>query len=143
MKGFRDFLLRGNLIELAVAFIMGAVFAAAATAFTTMIMDIIGLVIAVPSFSSYVPGGVHVGDFITALIALVLTGAVVYFFIVVPYTRLSHLRKTQEPAAAASTDDLLAEIRDLLREQLARDGGQGEPGAPGTRTTGPTGGPAG
>lgn len=135
LKGFRDFLLRGNLVELAVAFIMGAVFAALVTAFTKMIMDIIGLVIAVPSFSGYIPGGVHVGDFITAGITLVLTGAVVYFLIVVPYTRLSNLREQAEPAAAASTDDLLADIRDLLRQQLARAGGRGQTGTTGGGTT--------
>jgi large conductance mechanosensitive channel len=61
--------------------------------------------------------GVNIGEFITALITFVLTAAVVYFLIVVPYNRLSGLRKADEPEVAASTEDLLTEIRDLLRDR--------------------------
>ncbi len=120
MKGFRDFLLRGNLIELAVAFIMGGVFATVVTTFTAMIMDLIGKIVRVKtSFSDWIPYQIHIGAFITAVIGLVLTGAVVYFFIVTPYNRMAALRKKDEPAAAASTEDLLADIRDLLQAQAA------------------------
>ena len=51
MKGFREFLLRGNLVELATAVIMGTVFAAVVKAFTDMIMDVIGKFGGVPDFS--------------------------------------------------------------------------------------------
>jgi large conductance mechanosensitive channel len=122
MRGFKEFLMRGNLIELAVAFIMGAVFAVVVKTFTDMIMDIIGLVVRVPDFSQESVAGIHFGAFLSALLAFLLTACVVYFFIVLPYNAYSDRRKAEDPAVAASTEDLLAEIRDLLREQ--RPGGQ-------------------
>ncbi len=117
MKGFRAFLLRGNLIELAVAFIMGTVFAAVVTAFTKIVLDILGLIVRVEGLSGIAVAGITIGGFLTALITFVLTAAVLYFAVVTPYTKLSAIRKKDEPEKAASTEDLLAEIRDLLREQ--------------------------
>lgn len=117
MKGFKDFLMRGNLVELAVAVIMATVFAAVVTSFTDMIMDIIGKFGGTPDFSSVSVGGIGVGAFLSALLAFLMTAFVVYFFVVLPYNRLSALRKTDEPEVAASSEDLLAEIRDLLREK--------------------------
>jgi large conductance mechanosensitive channel len=117
VKGFKEFLLRGNLIELAVAFIMGAAFAAVVTAFTKLVLNLIGLIVNVKGFSDITVAGVNIGGFITAVVTFVLTAAVVYFLIVVPYNRVSALRKSEEPEVAASTEDLLAEIRDLLRDR--------------------------
>jgi large conductance mechanosensitive channel len=117
MKGFRDFLLRGNLIELAVAFIMGVVFAAVVEAFTRIILDLLGLVVRVEGLSGIAFAGVNVGNFLTALITFLLTALVLYFAVIVPYNRLSELRKKDEPGKAASSEDLLSEIRDLLRER--------------------------
>lgn len=117
MQGFKDFLMRGNLIELAVAFIMGTVFARVVEAFTKIVLDVLGLVVQVEGLSDLAVRGVNVGNFITAVITFVLTAAVLYFAVVLPYNRLSAIRKQDEPAQAASTEDLLAEIRDLLREQ--------------------------
>ena len=117
MKGFRDFLLRGNLIELAVAFIMGLVFAAVVQAFTAILLDILGLIVQVEGLSGVEVYGINIGSFLTALITFVLTALVLYFAVVVPYNKLSEIRKKDEPEKAASTDDLLAEIRDLLRER--------------------------
>ena len=120
MRGFKDFLMRGNLIELAVAFIMGTVFAKVVEAFTSIILDILGLVVQVKGLSQVTVGGVNIGNFLTAVLTFVLTAAVLYFFVVTPYNRLSAIRKVDEPAKAASSEDLLAEIRDLLREQGSR-----------------------
>ncbi len=117
MQGFKDFLMRGNLIELAVAFIMGTVFAAVVKAFTDIVVSLLGLIVDVQGLSDIVVGGVNIGAFITAVITFVLTAAVLYFAIVTPYNRLSEIRKADEPAQAASSKDLLAEIRDLLRQQ--------------------------
>ncbi len=117
MKGFKEFLLRGNLIELAVAFIMGTVFAAVVTAFTKIVLDILGLIVRVEGLSGIAVAGITIGGFLTALITFVLTAAVLYFAVVTPYNKLSAIRKKDEPEKAASTEDLLAEIRDLLREQ--------------------------
>ena len=118
MKGFRDFLLRGNLIELAVAFIMGVVFAAVVESFTKIILDLLGLVVQVQGLSGITVAGVNVGNFLTALITFVLTALVLYFAVVVPYNKLSLLRKKDEPEKAAASEDLLAEIRDLLRDRV-------------------------
>jgi large conductance mechanosensitive channel len=117
MKGFRDFLLRGNLIELAVAFIMGVVFAAVVQAFTKIVLDILGLIVSVEGLSDITVNGINIGGFLTALITFFLTALVLYFAVVVPYNRLSALRKKDEPEKAASTEDLLGEIRDLLRDR--------------------------
>lgn len=124
VKGFREFLLRGNLVELAIAVIVGTAFARVVEAFTAMILDIVGKVGNVPDFSSRSLGGISVGAFLTALLTFLLTAAVVYFGVVVPYNRLSERLKAgadQSPAAPAVTsEDLLTEIRDLLREQTRR-----------------------
>lgn len=120
MKGFREFLLRGNLVELATAVIMGTVFAAVVKAFTDMIMDVIGKFGGVPDFSSVSVGGIAVGAFLSALLTFVLTATVVYFLVIVPYNNFSEITTKDEPEVAASSEDLLAEIRDLLREQNRR-----------------------
>jgi large conductance mechanosensitive channel len=120
MKGFRDFLLRGNLIELAVAFIMGVVFAAVVEAFTQILLDILGLVVQVEGLSQLDVMGINIGNFLTALLTFVFTALVLYFAVVVPYNKLSEVRKKDEPEKAASTEDLLTEIRDLLREGNSR-----------------------
>ena len=117
MRGFRDFLLRGNLIELAVAFILGVVFAAVVEAFTKIVLDILGLIIRVEGLSEVDVLGINVGNFLTALITFLLTALVLYFAVVVPYNKFSALRGKDEPEKAASTEDLLGEIRDLLRER--------------------------
>jgi large conductance mechanosensitive channel len=99
---------------------MGTVFAAVVKAFTQIVLDILGLVVQVKGLSGLTAAGINIGTFITAVITFVLTAAVLYFVVVVPYNRLSAIRKVDEPAKAASSEDLLAEIRDLLREQSPR-----------------------
>jgi large conductance mechanosensitive channel len=121
MKGFKEFILRGNLVELAVAFVMASAFALVVTAFVQIVLDIVGKLGGTPDFSNYTPGGVHVGAFLTALIAFLVLAAVVYFFVVVPYMKARERFKPAE-AESAPTEDitLLTEIRDLLRGGNAR-----------------------
>ena len=123
MKGFRDFLMRGNLVELAVAVIMGTAFAAVVKAFTGMITDLIGKFGGKADFSSTSVYGISVGKFITAVITFVLTALVVYFAVVVPdNTVTARLKKAEdqtEATPAVTSEDLLTEIRDLLRQQAA------------------------
>ena len=114
MKGFKEFLLRGNLIELAVAFIMGGAFATVVTTFTKIIMDVIGKFGGNPNFDTVTVGGVNVGQFLTALVSFVILSAIVYFGVVKPYETLRARFKKEEPKAAATTEELLTEIRDLL-----------------------------
>ena len=114
MKGFRNFIMRGNLIELAVAFIIGGAFATVVTTFTAIILALIGKLGGSPDFSNYNPSNVPVGKFLTALVAFLILALVVYFFIVKPYESLK--ARFEKPAAPGDTvESLLAEIRDELR----------------------------
>jgi large conductance mechanosensitive channel len=119
MSGFKNFLLRGNLVELAVAFIMASAFAAVVTATVTLIMDLIGKAGGTPDFSSYAPGGVSVGAWLTALVSFVVMATVVYFFIVMPYTKAKDRYFPTEEEGTPADVAVLEEIRDLLR---ARNG---------------------
>jgi large conductance mechanosensitive channel len=121
MTGFKNFVLRGNLVELAVAFIMATAFAAVVTAFTAIILDLIGKIGGTSNFSGYTPGGVHVGAFITAVITFLIIAAVVYFLVVTPYTKAKERWSPGEPEGTPADVAVLEEIRDLL----ARQGGGG------------------
>ena len=114
MKGFKDFVLRGNLVELAVAFIMAAAFAAVVTTFTNWLLSLI------PAGATDF-GDTKFGLFLTALVSFLVIAAVVYFFIVTPYERVK-ARFGKQEAEASDPDEvvLLKEIRDLL---AARQGG--------------------
>jgi large conductance mechanosensitive channel len=113
MSGFKNFLLRGNLIELAVAFIMAGAFAKVVTEFTNVVMGFIGKAGGQPNFQSVTIADVNVGVFINALVAFVIIAAVVYFFVVVPYTKAKEKFFPAE-AAGPSEVELLTQIRDSL-----------------------------
>ena len=118
MKGFKEFIMRGNLIQTAVAFIIGTAFAAVVSTFTNVILSLIALVLGgrEPNFDNWAPGGIPVGTFLTALISFLMVAAVVYFAIVKPMNALEARRKKgQEDEDIPPTEtDLLTEIRDLL-----------------------------
>jgi large conductance mechanosensitive channel len=116
VSGFKNFLLRGNLVELAVAFIMAASFAAVVTAFTAWLTSLI------PSTDDLF-AGTELGDlgfFINALIAFVVLSAIVYFFVVLPYTKAKQRFFPTEDTGTPADVALLEEIRDLLRERNSR-----------------------
>ena len=117
MTGFKNFILRGNLVELAVALIMALAFAAVIKATVDLLMGIIGTAGGHPDFSSYQPGGLLIGVWITAVISFVITAAVVYYVIVLPYTEAKE-RYFPSPEPGTPEDvQLLQEIRDLLAQQ--------------------------
>jgi large conductance mechanosensitive channel len=120
MTGFKNFILRGNLVELAVAFIMALAFAAVVKATVDLLMGIIGKAGGNPDFSTYRPGGLLIGVWITAVISFLITAAVVYYAIVKPYT-VAKERFFPSPEPGTPDDvKLLQEIRDLL---VAQNGG--------------------
>jgi large conductance mechanosensitive channel protein len=89
LKGFRDFILRGNVMDLAVAVIIGAAFTAIVTALTTNIISpILGAFIGKPNFDYLVlhvnGGAIEYGKFLTAIVNFLILAAVVYFFLVIP-----------------------------------------------------------
>lgn len=122
MTGFKNFILRGNLVDLAVAVIIGTAFAAVVTAFTGMLLSAIAKVLGgkQPNFDEYTPGDIEVGPFLTALIAFLILAAVVYFFVVTPYVKAKE-RFFPSPAPGTPEDVvLLQEIRDLLAGRTPR-----------------------
>jgi len=127
LKGFKDFLLRGNVIDLAVAIVIGAAFTAVVTSFTTsFLLPLIGLVGGGgTNGGELVVDGQHFtwGAFLTQVITFVLTAAVIYFVVVVPMKVVAERRRRGEVAGpvAPSQVELLAEIRDLLRAQQGLD----------------------
>ena len=132
LKGFRDFIMRGNVIELAVAVAIGTAFTAVVTKFgDAFINPLIGLL-----GGGGVKGGTFTikeqvfdwGGFVNAVIFFLLTAAVIYFAVVAPYNAFEERRKRGQgpvdPPAPPDDVVLLTEIRDLLRQQQ----GQGRSG---------------
>ena len=114
MSGFKNFILRGNLVELAVAFVMGLAFATVVTATVDLIMGIIGKIGDQPDFSGWEPGGLPFGAWVTAVISFLIMATVVYFFIVKPYTVAKDKYFPAEDSGTPADVALLEEIRDLL-----------------------------
>jgi large conductance mechanosensitive channel len=111
MTGFKNFILRGNLIEVAVAFIIATSFAAVVTAFTAWLTSVIPGI--KNAFDDTKPGG-HFGN---TVIAFIILAAIVYYAIVVPYTKAKE-RFFPSPEPGTPEDvKLLQEIRDLLAQQ--------------------------
>jgi large conductance mechanosensitive channel len=139
IKGFKDFLLRGNVVDLAVAVVIGAAFTGVVTSFTeSFLRPLIGLVGGggVNGGSVEVDGQFFTwGSFLNQLLTFVLTAAVVYFVVVLPMKALVERRKRGEEAGpvAPTQVELLMEIRDLLRAQQAQSPGR-DPSGPGTTT---------
>lgn len=116
MTGFRNFVLRGNLVDLAVAVIIGTAFTAVVTAFTGMLMSAIAKVTGgkEPNFDTFAPGDVLVGPFLTATVAFLILAAVVYFFVVTPYVQAKEKFFPSPQPGTPEDIKLLQEIRDLL-----------------------------
>jgi large conductance mechanosensitive channel len=123
LKGFRDFIMRGNVIDLAVAFVMGAAFGTVVNAFATdFIGGIIGAIGGTPNFgrAGFTVNGSKIvyGSVINALIYFIIVAAAVYFFVVLPMQKLNERRGADADTPAPSDEAvLLTDIRDLLRAQ--------------------------
>jgi len=130
VKGFKEFIMRGNVIELAVAVIIGAAFTSIVNALVEGIFNpIIAAIFNADEINSAVwqlgPVSLGIGAVIGAVINFLLIALVVYFVIILPINKLNdamyvrkHGHKPEPEEAAASETDLLTEIRDLL---AARD----------------------
>ena len=118
MTGFKNFILRGNLVELAVALIMALAFAAVVTATVDLSSwDRSARPAASRTSARCTPGGLLVGAWVTAVISFLIIAAVVYFLIVMPYTKAKE-RYFPSPEPGTPEDvKLLQEIRDLLAQQ--------------------------
>ncbi|WP_412740972.1 large conductance mechanosensitive channel protein MscL [Krasilnikovia sp. MM14-A1259] len=123
LKGFKDFVMRGNVVDLAVGIVIGAAFTAVVTAFTTGFLK--PLIQLTTGGSGVAANGWKVRDgvvfdwvtFVNACITFALTAAALYFLVVYPLNRLAERRKRgEEPPPQAPSEEvrLLTEIRDAL-----------------------------
>jgi large conductance mechanosensitive channel len=143
-KGFREFILRGNVIDLAVAVVIGAAFSAVVTSLVTWVFNpLIGalfnaksldglLVVKIPiSAPGAAPAELHFGTVLAAVIQFLLVALVVYFVVIVPINYLSKIAFARRAADVAEEEakpapptelELLAQIRDLLASEVPSAG---------------------
>ena len=131
LKGFKDFIMRGNVVDLAVGIVIGAAFTTVVTAFTNgflkPLIQLIGGGTGVGAGTWKARDGVFFdyATFLNALITFVLTAAVLYFLVVFPLNKLAERRaRGEEPPPAAPSEDivLLTQIRDALVANRAGPG---------------------
>ena len=139
LKGFKEFISRGNVVELAVAVVMGAAFSAIVNALVAdIITPLLAAIFGKPSYGDLVitvhNSQIKYGLFINAIIQFLLIAIGVYFFIVMPINKLSERARVRRglpaktDAPVGPTDiELLTEIRDALLAANG-DGGFGDPG---------------
>lgn len=131
LKGFKEFVLRGNIVELAVAFVIATAFATLVDTFVSAIIKPI-LTLITPGKLGFgfdlIPGNnntfLNIGTLINAIIVFVLTAALIYFLLVVPMNKYNEHRAARAAARGEAPEseppteaELLTEIRDLLRQQ--------------------------
>jgi large conductance mechanosensitive channel len=111
LKGFRAFILRGSVVDLAVGVIIGAAFGGIVDSLVKdVITPALGLLGGTPDFSALKLGPVMIGNFINAVIAFLIKAAGLYFMVVLPFNRFMK----KEAAVPPPAETLLREIRDLL-----------------------------
>lgn len=122
LKGFKDFILRGNVVDLAIAVVIGTAFTAVVSSFVAdLLTPLIAAIGGKPDFSALHftvnHSTFHYGRFVNAVVAFLLIAAVVYFLVVRPVQLLRERRERREPTPPSPSDEvrLLTEIRDLLR----------------------------
>jgi large conductance mechanosensitive channel len=108
LSGFKQFILRGNVVDMAVGVVIGAAFATVVSAFTKdLLTPLIAAIVGKPDFSylGFDIGSTHfpVGDFINAAISFLLVAAAVYFFVVTPVNMLvARMHRSDAPASSTS-----------------------------------------
>jgi large conductance mechanosensitive channel len=122
LKGFKEFIAKGSVIDLAVGVIIGAAFGAVVDSLVKdLISPLLGMIGGQPDFSTFKVGDFMVGNFVNAVIAFLLKALALYVCIVVPFNQMKKAppapaAAAPEPPAGPTPDQkLLTEIRDLLR----------------------------
>jgi large conductance mechanosensitive channel len=116
LKGFRDFIVRGNIVDLASAVIIGVAFSAIVDSLVKdVITPLIGMLGGQPDFSALKIGSIAIGTFINAVIAFLIKAAAVYFLIIVPFNRFASKLVAAPPPTPSEV--YLREIRDLLAKR--------------------------
>ena len=122
IKGFREFIMRGNVIDMAIGIIIGAAFTPIVTAISDMLMNIIAGLIGAPNFDSVLQFSINdaviqPGTILTALVNFLLVAAALYFFVVMPMNKFNDRIHRNDEAIEEAVDantELLTEFRDLL-----------------------------
>ncbi len=123
LKGFKSFIMRGNVVDLAVAVIIGAAFNQIVNSMVgDVLTPLIGAIFGRPDFSGIMIGPVALGKFINAVVNFLIVTAAIYFAIVVPMRKImEHFekKKAEQPAPAPSEElRLLSEILDTLKQRV-------------------------
>jgi large conductance mechanosensitive channel len=121
LQGFKEFIMRGNVVELAVAVVIGTAFIRVVDSLVkNVITPLIGKIFGQPDFSKIRPGDIPIGNFINDVVSFLLVVVAVYFLIVVPYQKVNELRQrgeVEEESPPPEDIQLLREIRDALRSR--------------------------
>lgn len=133
IKGFKEFIVQGNVIDLAVAVVIGGAFGAVVAKFVEAFVNpLLGALVPSGDLASWtidIPGifataELGIGAIVSAIITFLATALVVYLVLVVPMNKYKAMQAAKNPvaeeAAAATSEELLVEIRDLLKAQQQR-----------------------
>lgn len=120
LEGFKKFIFRGNVIDLAVGVIIGSAFGAIVNSLVADILTpFIGMIFGTPDFSGLKLGALNVGKFINAVVSFLMVGFALYFFVVTPMNKLQEISRKKEPEVTPASPPeeiiLLREIRDALK----------------------------
>lgn len=132
LNGFKDFITRGNVLDLAIGIIIGAAFTAIVTALTSSILmplvawlfgapNVEGFAIDLPSLRGGAPTEFPIGLLLQSILDFLFIAVALYFFVVLPIKKMTEMRKTTEEEIEETLEkdvELLTEIRDLLRTQV-------------------------
>jgi large conductance mechanosensitive channel len=116
LRGFKDFIFRGNVVDLAVAVVMGASFGAVVNAIVKDLLNpLIAAVVGKPDFSAIVlevnGSKLLIGSFLNDLVSFLLVGAAVYFFVVLPVNRIAaRTKKSEPPPTTKNCPECLSEV---------------------------------
>jgi large conductance mechanosensitive channel len=107
MKGFKEFILKGNVVDMAVGIVIGVAFGGVVTALVKdLITPLIAAIGGTPNFSSIYftvnNSKFMIGDFVNALISFLINAAVIYFFVVLPVNKLTALTKKGQPVTSTT-----------------------------------------
>ena len=122
LKGFKDFLMRGNVVDLAVAVVIGGAFGQVVNSLVADVLTpLIGALGGAPDFSAIKLGPMALGKFINALVNFVVVAAAIYFLVVVPMQEVSRrLKKEEAQAAPPPPPEEVRLLREILEELRKR-----------------------
>ncbi|WP_129630170.1 large conductance mechanosensitive channel protein MscL [Candidatus Oscillochloris fontis] len=103
-KGFRDFVLRGNVLDLAIGVIIGIAFGAIINSLSAdVLMPVVGLIFGQPDFSAIVLGPLKIGNLLNAMLSFLMTAFALYFFVVAPMNMINERQKSKQPPVPPAT----------------------------------------